>query len=96
MVIYKYMLRQGPGEQTVPMHRDLEVVHAGLDASSEYCIWARVDTESPIVDKKLRIVGTGERYSSDDWTYVATFAAMPFMWHVLVDGDFYQGRELAR
>lgn len=50
-------------------------------------IWARVDTETPLVDHHLHVRGTGHEIKMDDeyWmSYVDTVIDGRFVWHVFV------------
>lgn len=46
-------------------------------------LWAMVDLDKPIVERKFRIFGTGNLIPSDfDGKYIGTFQQDPFVWHL--------------
>lgn len=89
MVIYKYELKPGSGAQVVAMPKTKVVVHVGDDPGGTCCIWAMVDPETPVEEKTVRIVGTGEPFDFQEWVQAITWVTGPFVWHLLIEKDFY-------
>lgn len=61
--IFKYPLHNGPGQQTLMLPRDAEIIHVGEQGPQHSIfIWARVDPEnSPLDVRYFFIEMTGQR-----------------------------------
>ena len=73
--IYKYPT----GSIQIP--KGARVLTAGCQ-SGEFYIWAEVDTEAPLEDRKFVVYGTGWEISEDKLSYVSTVFEHVFVWHV--------------
>lgn len=60
-----------------------QVVHTGLDADAQPCIWVELDPNSVKINHAFHIVGTGMEYDELRMKHVGTFIELPFVWHVL-------------
>jgi hypothetical protein len=74
--IYKYNLSQ-------PVHMPLgsTIVKVGIQ-NGQCCIWALVDTDAPVEERRFVVVGTGSEID-DNMVYVGTMFEEPFVWHVM-------------
>ena len=92
MVIYKYAIDHVEFEQIIVLPLKLKIVHFGKDPNGSFCIWAKVPAvpKNPNEGRKVRIVGTGEPFG-DEWMHAGTLMDGPFMWHLLIEQDFYRG-----
>jgi hypothetical protein len=81
MKIYKYALK--PTElQTVSMHPG-EILHVG-EQGHNVCIWALVDPDAPLEERKFAVVPTGEScpYSSDQHLGTAKLHNGSLIFHI--------------
>jgi hypothetical protein len=76
--IYKYNLSL-PGSKAMPLGST--IVKVGIQ-NGQCCIWALVDTNAPIEERRFVIVGTGHELD-DNMVYVGTVFEEPFVWHVM-------------
>ena len=74
--IYKYNL-----SQPVHMPWGSTVVKVGIQ-NGQCCIWALVDTNAPVEERRFVVVGTGSEID-DNMVYVGTMFEEPFVWHVV-------------
>lgn len=95
MVIFKYKIDPVEGAQVMMLPKMIQVVHAGVDGVGNYCFWARVDPTSKSVKKKVRMLATGERFTSD-WIYAFTWHDSELVWHLALHKDFYLDGEFAK
>ena len=85
--IYKYPLE--PGENTIEFPNFGVLAFAGKDGTGRSSVWAQVDPEQRTSPRKVKVVATGQEYDSNKWTYAFTWIDGPFVWHLLVEKDFY-------
>lgn len=69
------------GDQLVSLPARAEILHVGLDPQEALCLWARVDTEAPKVERTLYVTGTGTELPDGDNRYIGTIVLGPFVWH---------------
>ena len=97
--IYKYALPFGD-EVSVQMPKDASILKFGIqsviDSKPEIVVWAIVDTESEMEERRFRIVGTGHPLEDDttahcadipcewDYVYFDTLFDRRFVWHIFV------------
>ena len=85
--IHKYPLSI-IGVQDVEMPETSEILSA-QNQNGQLCVWARVETDSPIIKRRFRIFGTGHPYPVVDILnkYVGSvqMANGALVWHVYVD-----------
>lgn len=79
--IYKYPLFFNP-RQTTALPISARVLHVGLDPNQVPCIWAKVDTDEPKLDRLFFIVGTGNELPVDAKHYIGTYNQAHFVWHL--------------
>lgn len=53
----------------------------------QVCLWVMVDPEKPLVDREVRIVGTGHPAPGREWSFLGTVVMEPFVWHVFERRD---------
>jgi hypothetical protein len=81
MVIYKYPLKV-TDYQTVVMPGGATILAAQVQ-DGRLCLWAMVDPHQPDVERRIRIVGTGNPFEdSDRCRYIGTAQDGPLVWHV--------------
>jgi hypothetical protein len=84
--IYKYPLRAFFNR--VPIHEDGKLLHVAYDGAEHcLCVWAEIDTDHPICDRKIQLVGTGHEVLSGG-VYIGTAKDGPFVWHVYDLGEW--------
>jgi hypothetical protein len=74
--IYKYTL-----DEPVRIPQGSTVVQVGIQ-DGLYCIWAIVDTDAPLEERRFVVVGTG-RELSNNMVHVGTVFENPFVWHIM-------------
>jgi diguanylate cyclase (GGDEF)-like protein len=67
---------------TVRMPAGARILHAAVNAAGVPCLWAEVDTEAPLRDRRMTCVGTGGWLPDGRGPHIATFLTD-------VDGDEY-------
>jgi hypothetical protein len=69
--------------QSVEMPDGAKPIHVGLSPDGTPCIWAEVNTENPIINHSVNVVGTGHDITNLTFKrHVGTFLQGPFVWHV--------------
>ena len=81
--IFKYPLPMNCEPFELKIKGFCEVVHTGIDGNGQQCLWALVRPESMEESWTYKIVPTGGDFDMKDWSYVSTFMAGPFVWHLL-------------
>lgn len=84
-VIHKYELAI-KHEQSIMTPAICELLHAG-EQRGKLCLWAMVDAESPKVQMRVRVIGTGHPiHHSHGWRYIDTVIMHDgeLVWHVFV------------
>ncbi len=79
MKIFKYPLESETSEIMMPSIGEILTVQ--LQGSTP-CIWAWVDPEAPMKPVRFHVIATGEEFSPHGKSYVGTFQAGQFVWHV--------------
>lgn len=51
------------------------ILSAG-NQNGRMCIWALVDPERPLVDRQFKVVGTGQPFDPEHWTFIDTVQFM--------------------
>jgi hypothetical protein len=90
-VIHKY--RIGPGyrdghanePQRVLMPRYAQLLHVG-EQVGQLVLWAKVQTDEPLLERLIRVHGTGHPLGVSPGIYVGTAFAGPYVWHVFDEG----------
>jgi len=70
MTIYKYML--GPSTTTIEMPKGAKILCVQVQYGSP-CIWAQVESNAPMQERKFGIYGTGHQLPNEKMTYIGTF-----------------------
>jgi len=82
--IYKYTLTI-TDEQVIRLplrHRILSV----QAQNEELCMWVRVATDDPCIDKKVYVLGTGHKSNLiKNKTYAGTVPIGSLVWHIFTD-----------
>ena len=97
--IYKYALPFGD-DVSIEMPKDASILKFGIqsviDSTPYFVVWALVDTESEIGERRFRIVGTGDSLEDNttahgadipcecDYVYFDTLFDRRFVWHIFV------------
>ena len=58
------------------------MLHVGLDAVGQPCLWVLVDPSETFVKHTLAVVGTGNPMSEGLYGHLGSFVSAPFVWHV--------------
>lgn len=69
---------------TIEMPQGARVLHVETQFDSAQ-MWALVDPNQPLVQRRFKVVGTGHRHEDmDTWHYIGTFPMFGggLMWHV--------------
>lgn len=82
--IYKYPL-QITDVQRVLMPSGAKILCAQVQGD-QVCLWAEVDTEKETEPRIIMIVGTGDPWRSDYYTYIGTVQLQGYVWHVYEAG----------
>jgi len=78
MVIWKYVLPRTQ-RSTIPMPEGAKILHADNQFDEPF-IWAMVDPNRPIVDRRFLFIGTGADFYETNIKHISTF---------LIRGDSY-------
>lgn len=74
--IYKYTL-----DEPVNMPWGSTVVQVGIQ-DGLYCVWAMVDTDAPLEERRFFVVGTGHELHYN-MVHVGTVFENPYVWHIM-------------
>lgn len=77
--IHKYVLADLARPQTFKAPASFEP-HFFERQGTDYCVWAEVDTSTPICNFEIQVFGTGHHIPADFY-YVGSVVADPFVWH---------------
>jgi len=68
---------------SIPMPVGAKILKLAMQGPTP-CIWAQVDTDSPVTTHHFRIVGTGREIPPDelDNEYIDTYMEGPGVWHL--------------
>jgi hypothetical protein len=81
--IYKYPIPTATEPFEVKIKGFQEVVHAGLDANNQPCLWAVVDPGMPEEAWTFMLVATGQDFDSTKWVHIKSFDLKGFIWHLV-------------
>ena len=77
--VYKYPLDEKSDIRSASIPRNSKIVHAGMQGDG-LCIWAEVDTEEKILNKRyFSVFGTGSEIKGN---HITTFMMGPYVWHL--------------
>ncbi len=85
-VIYKYCIAILDSSY-VAMPKDAEILSVGVQESRKIVIWAIVDSEALIVQRRIHLRGTGHEAPPDSARHLGTVMDDPFVWHVFDGGE---------
>ncbi len=88
ITVYKYKFKIDDNPK-VEMPRYAQILHVGMQGHDP-TIWARVNTEEPTVQRKLRVAGTGHPLKGAEIApHIGTFQSHggQFVWHVFDLGE---------
>ena len=69
-------------EFTLNMLRGASVIHVEAQ-NGVPCMWAEMETDQPLEDRKFRVFGTGHPITDvEDMSYLGMFQQGPFEWHL--------------
>lgn len=67
--------------QIVRMPQGAQIIHVGLDPTGRPCVWAKVETTCPVIERALFVTGTGHEVP-DGAVHLGSFNQESFVWHV--------------
>lgn len=79
-VIWKFVLDDLESPVAVKMPAGANILTCGM-SGRDYAVWAMIDTDQPIVDRRLHVVGTG-------WPLTTEIARMPYLGTIFVSSVF--------
>ena len=86
--VYKYKL-EATDLQIVQLPAGAQLLTVQKNGG-EMCLWALVDTDQPLLGRKIRIVGTGNKIAEAPGVYLATVQMEnewgTLVWHVFDAG----------
>lgn len=68
-------------EFKLDMPLDAQILMADHQPDVGPCLWARVNTHSPIAPRWFRVTGTGHEVPPYSW-HIASFQSDPYVWHL--------------
>lgn len=83
--IWKYPIPNN-GEFTIPLPCSFDIVHTEMNENDGHPnIWISFTIEDgeDLNEQKFRIIGTGEPWDHQKYTYQSTWNDGPFFWHLL-------------
>lgn len=85
--VHKYTFEIVDGLFDIEMRRDAHILHVAHQPSTgQFCVWAAVDTNLPMVKRKFFVVGTGHPLPTDRAIApVGTVIDGSFVWHLWED-----------
>lgn len=93
LTIYKF-----PYQENMKMPEHCEILDLQVEGGKVASIWAIVDTEAPLVDRKFYTFGTGQELFSNigDFTHIKTIQQGQFVWHIFEEQGYaaYKGETL--
>ena len=97
--IHRYILETEQVMQTIQMPEDSIILNAGLDTLNNLCIWAMIDTDTPIEDRQIFIFGTGWDVTTfidemGSLEYVNYVNVGEYTWHIFIDDKDFVTIEL--
>ncbi len=81
--IYKYPI-EITDTQELSLPQGAKILHAGLDAQRQPCIWAIVEPNNPPRPTPIYLTGTGGPLPPEPYRHLNTFIQGPFIWHVFL------------
>lgn len=83
--IHKFPLSFG----AIEINQGAKIIHTAAQ-NDKICVWAIVDTDKPLVLRKVYIIGTGWDFARGDVKeecYVGTVHEDEFIWHIFDEGE---------
>ena len=85
-IVYKYSLGGKPHDFEIEMQEGAEILTVQVQKGTA-CIWALVDSDAPLITRRLFIIGTGRDASileSVNAKYIGTFQLLngDLIWHL--------------
>ena len=81
ITIHKYEINIAD-ELSVTLPKDAEILHLGLDPNGDVCIWAKVNTDNPMVELPLLVFGTGHNIPDNAKRHLGSVLQRFFVWHI--------------
>ncbi len=79
--IYKYLLANSPGPQTIRLPKNARVLHVGSQ-DEILMLWCMVDPNNASVTRRFEVFATGQKVDSVGLNYLGTTQVQPFVWHI--------------
>lgn len=72
-------------EQIVMMPKDAHALSTQIQ-NGRLCIWALVDTDNELVERRVRVFGTGNPVDlQGNWQFLGTVQERVFVWHIFIE-----------
>ena len=85
-IIYKYPIAIVQS-QVVKLPADYKILHVDFQ-EHQLTLWAGVDTDTPLKDVTIKVLGTGfEIEEPDNLEHIGTVQQLSFTWHVFEELD---------
>lgn len=85
--IWKYGIYPIDNVQTYDMPAGAEIASFGKDANGDLCFWAIVNTDAPMIEKRMWCVGTGwpldDIGMAQEVAYIGMVVNGPYIWHLI-------------
>ena len=82
--IYKYPV-EIVDEQVIKFPKDAHALSAQMQGN-QLCVWAMVDSDNELVERKVRIFGTGNPVDlQGNWQFLGSVQERIFVWHVFIE-----------
>jgi len=82
--IYKYRLEGILDIQIIRMPESAHILTVQIQ-NNKITLWATVNPDNLMTDRKFVVVGTGGEFNDDDASYIGTVQAMGLVWHIFED-----------
>jgi len=86
-VIHKYRIKFDTSDY-VEMPKGAQILDVQIQYET-FCVWAIVDPEQEMVQRKISIIGTGQKVNGGK--YIATIQNSIFVWHIFDGGEVEGG-----
>lgn len=92
LTIWKYILVPMVEAINISVPKGAQFISCGLDSNHNICIWALVESNAPLEQKKVWCVGTGWPLEgmvaqTDQLEYIGAVTQPPYIWHIFVGAN---------
>lgn len=64
-----------------------EFLFSGTDATGAASHWGIVETDAPVVERRVHIVGTGKPMPEGELQYIASLIENGLIWHQFIESE---------